>query len=211
MSGEKERIFVYKLVVDNGGAPCVENGLISLCICKPQIRETAQEGDWIIGRGGKSAPELKDRLIYSMKVGEVVCAKDYYSPGSEYKDRSDCIYKLLANGEFVRRDDAKYHLSDSDKERDLSSLKCLVGDCFAYFGGVGRGVEGIEDIYERLGQGHRVNYDPDTYKRLDNYIQSVFSRFGCGELGEPAHSDKSKKCSEVEDDSVEQCESGWRK
>jgi hypothetical protein len=32
-----ERIYFYKLTADNGGAPCVEDGLLSLAICKPAI------------------------------------------------------------------------------------------------------------------------------------------------------------------------------
>jgi len=38
-------IFMYKLTTDNGGAPCVENELLSLCICKPKIRMSAKVGD----------------------------------------------------------------------------------------------------------------------------------------------------------------------
>lgn len=48
------RIYFYKLVADNGGAPCVENGLLSLAICKPMIRKTAKEGDLILGFAGNS-------------------------------------------------------------------------------------------------------------------------------------------------------------
>ena len=61
-------IFMYKLTTDNGGAPCVENELLSLCICKPKIRMSAKVGDWIIGMGGKSVNDLRNRLIYLAKV-----------------------------------------------------------------------------------------------------------------------------------------------
>ncbi|SFN54073.1 Nmad2 family putative nucleotide modification protein [Dokdonella immobilis] len=43
------RIYVYKLTNDDGGAPCVEDELLSLCICKPRIRSVAIEGDVLIG------------------------------------------------------------------------------------------------------------------------------------------------------------------
>jgi hypothetical protein len=33
----------YKLTADNGGAPCVRYGLLSLAICKPMIRKTARD------------------------------------------------------------------------------------------------------------------------------------------------------------------------
>lgn len=215
MTDEKARIFVYKLTCDDGGAPCVENGLISLCICKPIIRKTAKEGDWIIGLGGKSVSELKNRLIYIMRVEGVVDGKNYYSPKGGYWNRSDCIYKW-DGGKYQWKKDAKYH-SPEHLKHDLGSLekgyeraRCLKGSCFAYFGGnegnKNPGIEDIKDIYERVGQGYLVNHDSDTYKRLDNYIQSVFDRFGCGKLGEPTHSDKSKKCSEAEGGAVMQCD-----
>jgi Nucleotide modification associated domain 2 len=42
-------IYFYKLTADNGGAPCVRHGLLSLAICKPMIRKTAEEGDLTFG------------------------------------------------------------------------------------------------------------------------------------------------------------------
>ena len=39
------RIYFYKLTTDNGGAPCVQDNLLSLAICKPMIRMAAQVGD----------------------------------------------------------------------------------------------------------------------------------------------------------------------
>ena len=58
-------IYVYKIVADNGGAPCVRNNLLSLAICKPKIRRTAGKGSFIFGFGGK---EYKERLIYIARV-----------------------------------------------------------------------------------------------------------------------------------------------
>jgi len=46
------QIYFYKLTVDDGGAPCAERGLLSLAICKPMIRRTAQKGDLIFGFAG---------------------------------------------------------------------------------------------------------------------------------------------------------------
>ena len=36
--------FVYKLTVDNGGAPCVSEDLLTLAICKPSVRSAADLG-----------------------------------------------------------------------------------------------------------------------------------------------------------------------
>jgi hypothetical protein len=35
------KIYIYKLTSDDGGAPCVRDGILSLAICKPWIRSVA--------------------------------------------------------------------------------------------------------------------------------------------------------------------------
>ena len=36
------KIYVYKMTADTGGAPCVYQGILSLAICKPKIRRKAE-------------------------------------------------------------------------------------------------------------------------------------------------------------------------
>jgi hypothetical protein len=94
--------FVYKLVTDNGGAPCVHGGILSLAICKPKIRTTAATGDWIFGFGGK---RLGGRLIYIARVTEVVAGHVYYRD-ARYRRRPDCIDRWTGR-RFVQRDGAR--------------------------------------------------------------------------------------------------------
>lgn len=56
-----QKYYIYKLMVDAGGAPCVYRNVLSLAICKPAIRSTCKEGDWILGFGSKN--RLGERLI----------------------------------------------------------------------------------------------------------------------------------------------------
>jgi len=198
---EKPQIFIYKLTTDNGAAPCIDDGLISLCICKPLIRQAAEKGDWIIGMGGKSVSELKDRLIYIMQVKAVVEGGDYYAPGSKYEKRPDCIYKWDETGnKFIWKKGAKYH-SEKDLKHDLGSYpeykraRCLVGHKFVYFGyNKGPDIVQITDIYNALPRGHKKNHDADIYDRLNCYIHWIMDEFGEGSHGNPTHSYKSKKC-----------------
>jgi hypothetical protein len=61
--------WVYKLTYDTGAAPHVQNGLLSLAICKPKIRLGAVPGDVIFGFGGRSFPVIRGaRLIYVAQV-----------------------------------------------------------------------------------------------------------------------------------------------
>jgi len=59
----KPRIYVYKMTTDNGGAPCVWRGLLSLAICKPVIRRMAEKGSIIFGFGSKKI-KYDERLLY---------------------------------------------------------------------------------------------------------------------------------------------------
>ena len=60
MSNREPDIYIYKMVADNGGAPCVAAGLLSLAICKPMIRKSAAKGSLIFGFGGKAyLPDCK--------------------------------------------------------------------------------------------------------------------------------------------------------
>ena len=38
------RFYLYKMTVDDGGAPCVQDRMLTLAICKPTIRRVAPEG-----------------------------------------------------------------------------------------------------------------------------------------------------------------------
>jgi len=41
--------YLYKMIVNDGGAPCVQDSLLSLAICKPMIRSAAREGSTLLG------------------------------------------------------------------------------------------------------------------------------------------------------------------
>jgi hypothetical protein len=73
------RLFTYTVATDAGSAPNPFNGMCSLAICKPDIRREAVRGDWVAGLGSKKAPsgDLSGRLVYAMKVDEVVSLQDY--------------------------------------------------------------------------------------------------------------------------------------
>src|SRR5579885_3415313 len=70
------KIYIYKLTSDDGGAPCVHDGVLSLAICKPRIRSVAKEGTIILGFAAdllcKMDPRYKDNcLIYDSSRGQI--------------------------------------------------------------------------------------------------------------------------------------------
>lgn len=199
-------IYVYKLTTDNGGAPCIHDGLLSLAICKPNIRMSADVGDWIIGFGGKSVDELKYKLIYVAKVTAVE-KKGHYYRKDQYLDRPDCVYQPAGNG-YRYRDGKKYH-SHEHLTHDLGGAPAferavtLLSDQFAYFGGAADRpsmTPVIKDIYEGLPRDYRKNHDADLRECLEDFIVSVFA-FGTGDvIASPTHRNEDMKCSETEDD-----------
>ena len=202
-------IFIYKLTTDNGGAPCVKNGLLSLCICKPRIRQSAKKGDWIIGMGGKSVADLKGRLIYIAEVTDVIDNGAYYKM-DRYTNRPDCIYRW-ENSQYRWKSNAMYH-SAQDLSHDLGVAPdyeravCLTSDNFLYFGNNSEpSIEFIRDIYDEVPRDYKVNHDEEVRRRLWQFIERNKRDFGSGKPGNPTHKDNRRKCNtETDDDGIAQ-------
>ena len=200
-------IYVYKLTCDNGGAPCIHEGLLSLSICKPGIRVSANVGDWIIGFGGKSVEELRGKLIYVAKVTAIEEDGNYYK-SDRYGDRPDCVYQSLDHG-YQYREGKQYHFPgefDHDLGRcpEFERARCLLSDQFAYFGGAKDrpSIDAVRDIYDGLPRDFRKNHPDEIRHRLESYIFSVFAFKTGGDVGSPTHRDTSMKCYDIEDEVV---------
>ena len=77
-----------------------EDPLLTLSICKPAIRRTAQVGDRLLGLTSRA---LVDRegypacaVIYAARVSGALDFGAYYAAGSGFTRRPDCIYALDA-------------------------------------------------------------------------------------------------------------------
>lgn len=84
--GSDTRLYSYVLTHDTGFAPNVSHGYCTLATCKPKIRMNANVGDWVIGTGSLSRDDNEERLLYAMRVEEVM-------PYDEYFERADFKYK----------------------------------------------------------------------------------------------------------------------
>jgi hypothetical protein len=158
-------IYFYKLTRDDGGAPCIRNGILSLAICKPFIRASAKLGDMIFGFAANSlSPD--NRLIYIARVTGKLCNGEYYTTRC-YQNRGDCIYEAMGNC-FVRRTDAKFHDGPENLVHDLGQAphykraNVLLSDDFRYFGDHGsadykREFRRIKCAVEKLARGHRAH------------------------------------------------------
>lgn len=199
------RHFVYKMTTDNGGAPCVAGGLLTLAICKPLVRSSAEVGDWVYGIGGVP---LSGRLIYIAQIDDKVINGGYYRE-EKYSNRDDCIYEYM-NDRYCRRGNAKYHSGESNIETDLGKsdegyprANVLLSKNFRYLGdkgitlgGMKGEYPGIKALLDTLTQGHRVNHDPDLVEELEKLHKELWDEHrDVMQVGEPSHKDPSEVCS----------------
>lgn len=194
--------YYYKLVTDNGGAPCVYRGLLSLAICKAQIRATANDEDWIFGFGGKST--IGERLIYIARVTAKIPDGDYYR-NAKFKNRPDCIYEWR-NNRLRWKDDSRYHAGG--EESDIgppphSKAAVLLSNDFRYFGSEGtEDYKGsfpiIGDAVASLRRGHRVNHPEGLEIGLTKLRKGIWKRYPGKKIGNPSQSDTTRRCNQTE-------------
>jgi hypothetical protein len=104
------KIFRYILKSDAGMAPCIDRGLVTLAICKPQIRRGARKDDWVIGF--RPLPDSRGLVVWA---GRVADSKPVGAYQRRYPNRRDAIYREKENGTFERLL-PKYHEGDFHKD-----------------------------------------------------------------------------------------------
>jgi hypothetical protein len=187
-------MYFYKLTADNGGAPCVQDGLLSLAICKPMIRVKAKRGDVIFGFAANSL-DPNNPLIYIARISDNISKGAYYRE-HKFTRRGDCIYRWR-KGHFERRKDAKYHVDERHLAHDLgmapdyNRANVLLSDDFRYFGGAG--VAEYKSRYpvirfavEHLGRGQRVNHPTELRDQLRELEQQVWKETQQKIMGKPS-------------------------
>jgi hypothetical protein len=195
------KIYFYKLTSDDGGAPCVTGDLLSLAICKPMIRSTAEIGDLIFGFAADSLHK-DNRLIYVASVTDKLCDGKYYKD-YKYAKRSDCIYKFEAGRYFWKRG-SLYH-NPEDLEHDLGRYpeyqraNVLLSEDFRYFGKAGSAeyitrFSEVHSAVERLGQGHRVWHTPALRNEFLQMKEWVWDTCEEKKIGEPTSKPSRSVC-----------------
>lgn len=191
-------VYVYKLTADNGGAPCVYRGVLSLAICKPKIRRTAQRGDLIVGFGGRA---LDDRFIYAAYVTDKLERGDYYKE-RRFHRRPDCIYRDVG-GRPLLRSDARYHFRSDELRKDVGrrfeNAFVLLSTDFRYLGANGTTrhrdrYPALSNMLDHLFRGHRVHLDPHVRDEVLRLVRGLWKRIPAGQPGRPSDLDTSRRC-----------------
>jgi hypothetical protein len=179
------KVYIYKMIVDAGGAPCVSEGILSLAICKPAIRSTAKGGNIILGFAANSLYR-KNCLVYVARVTRKLDGRKYFSK-SKYAARPDCIYHWDGR-HFEWNHDARFH-SPSDLAHDVGRapnykranvLLSETGGHFRYFAAkcpidYKREYPHLKSLIEGLGRGHRVNFGLELREELRRFIKRLWA------------------------------------
>lgn len=192
------RTYLYKLTSDRGGAPCAplplsgENPLLTLSICKPAIRRTAQVGDRLLGITSLALVEREGyptcAVIYAARVAQALDFGTYYLAENGFGGRPDCVYALDAETGTLRHTgrtrlhaETAYLDRDVGREPHFRNARTLVCEEFRYFGAEAVVIPArfplLRSVAESLGQGHRVFSEGDAESReLDELFRMLWKR-----------------------------------
>lgn len=167
---KREQVLLYSYVVDHdtGYAPNPYDGLCTLVQCKyargkrRNIVELADEGDWIIGTGGKGRRSTgPGKIVYLMQVNEKISLSEY-AKSHLYSHRSD--------------------VNDLRKKNDRFAL---ISRKYFYFGKnaipIDRLPEGLRQRpLEKKGPGYRRDFSEDFIAGLTRWFEvGVHGRSCC--------------------------------
>lgn len=188
MVGMKEgepRLFSYIVEWDAGLAPNPWWEHCTLAVCKPQIRGTASEGDWIVGLSPK---RLGYRLVYAMQVCEVLAFDEYFRepkyavkvPDLESIDprkrMGDNMYYQNEDGEYIQLPSAHSNPDGSTNwqhyRRDLNGGRVLAGAEYYYFGQQGLAIPASLDFLQ-VRRGHRCRFSLEQTREFLRYIEKL--------------------------------------
>jgi hypothetical protein len=166
--------------------------VLTLAICKPAIRRTAQPGARIVGITSRALAEREGyplgAVIYAAIVHEGIEARDYFTASGEFAARPDCIYEFhQQNGRAAHTGRSGLHRDERNMLKDLGQYpfyrngRVLLCRDFRYFGAgavrIPTRLGLLTAAAEALGQGHRVYTSTDPERReLDALFRFLWKK-----------------------------------
>lgn len=125
-----------------GFAPNHKGDILTLATCKSYIRKVAKVGDYIAGltsfhKQGGNTKVGNEKLIYLMRVNEIITFKEYWEQYPEKRDPygiGDNIYEYNINERKNYRQHDNGNHFEKDKDSDLISENVLISREYKYFG-----------------------------------------------------------------------------
>lgn len=181
----------YIVAYDSGFAPNPFNGFCTLATCKPEIRQRASLGDWIVGTGSnRQGVRRGGFLVYAMRVRETLTFSEYWSDprferkkpnlyGSYRMASGDNIYCPVEGGGWHQLN--SYHSKEDGSEfqkhinRDTSVDRVLISDDFVYFGAEGPEIpDDLKDAGIVLsGRGRKKIEEPAIIADFESWLDGL--------------------------------------
>ena len=171
------RLFSYIVKHDTGFSPNPFHGYCTLACCKPAIRRTAKNGDWVVGLTPKSKG---NRIVYLMRVDENPKTyaeywndKRFRAKRPRYDDGvlakcGDNIYEPQGSG---FRQLPSVH-NPEDMAHDLGGKYVLISETFAYFGS--QPLELPHDLAPIISlRGHQSHFADEVKESFFRFTQTV--------------------------------------
>lgn len=212
------RVYIYVVARDFGFAPNPFSGICSLATCKPDIRNTAKVGDWIIGMGGTRL-KATGKCIFAMKVTKKITYNEYWT-NPEYNDKKpvrngskkmmlgDNIYFFDGSSKEWSQAHSHHSMADGsmntyNRDRDTESDKVLLSKHFYYFGSSAPVIppQLLIDIGYKNRIGHRV-FDINTAEQIIRWIEETYAQSFNLVVGDPFDFDKNEAHYSVHNDKI---------
>jgi len=179
-------LYSYVVTHDTGFSPNPFFGYCTLACCKPDIRRTANVGDWVVGLTPKADG---NRVAYFMYVDEILPSFDLYWRDRRFarkKPRYDAsvvlkcgdnIYEPQGDGEYRQIRSAHSHrqtdVEDTTrKAMDLRGVRILVSETFAYFGV--RTLELPPSLHSLIvGRKHKCRFSDEVKAEFLRFVKNV--------------------------------------
>lgn len=171
------KLYSYIVAHDTGFSPNPFHGYCTLACCKPAIRRTAKNGDWIVGLTPKKDG---NRIVYFMRVDENPLTYAAYWNDRRFKAKrprkADAVLAKCGDNIYEPQGDGYKQLlsmhKPEDKTHDLSGKYVLISETFAYFGSKPR------DLLPELaalvpGRGHRSRFSDEVKAAFLSFTRTV--------------------------------------
>lgn len=186
----RPQLYSYVVKVDKGFAPNPFGGYCTLAACTPNhLGVRVESGDWIMGNSDKRSDQ---RLIYAMRISEVLAFDDYFRDprfqakkprkGSSWKNLcGDNIYFIGESGQYQQAF-SHFHTEPHRLEQDTKHPRVFISDHFYYFGENALDTPAEFGALIRGSQGCKKDHPPEV---VAGFISWLEQSFGPGILGLP--------------------------
>ena len=205
------RLYVYVVTHDNGFAPNPFHGYCTLATCKPQVRERAEIGDWVLGVGSTQNSQA-GKLLYAMRVEEAMSFDDYWADtrfqnkkpnpsGIEESRCGDNVYhRHPDSGDWIQA--PSYHSLGNGCPNprfvasDTKSRRVLISEHFAYYGQSAIEIPNHIVFYDEKDRftrfrGYRCNFPSTLERYMVEWLQDATQSPGIYDI--PTHWNSTNK------------------